>query len=201
MPETNDYNPFINYNPYNASNTYNPYRRLNPKSLSYIRNIPEYINRINNTKRQIEKRNAAIYKKTFKNKYKLPKFPIKSFLKSRNKRLKKRHPNKIFSSISSNGRVIKKTKKGKNIYILQSYHPENIKKKRGELFLQKLKKRKNNFRRQKRKNYEFKFNINSILSQSKALHNHLNPSGSLSASSRFKKPNNYIRELLKDTTV
>lgn len=63
MPETNDYNPFIHYNPYNASDSYNPYRRLNPKSLSYIRNIPEYINRINNTKRQIEKRNASIYKK------------------------------------------------------------------------------------------------------------------------------------------
>ena len=197
MSETNYYIPFFppSYHP-------NPYRRLNPISLSYIRNIPEYIERINNTKRQIEKRNEEIYKKTFKNKYKLTNNPKKKFKLSRKKRLKKRNSNKIFSSISSNGSVIKKkTKKGETIYILQSYHPENIKKKRGELFLQKLKKRKNNIRRQKRKNYEFNFNINAILSQSKALHNYPKPSGPFSASSRFKKTNNYIEQLLKDVTV
>ena len=94
------------------NNVYNPYKNLNTASKLAIGTEPTYIKNINQFKRGMEERNInAFIKSQKRNMPKLTKNPRKSFLKSRKKRLKNRHPNNIFSRVSSNGRVIKKTEK------------------------------------------------------------------------------------------
>ena len=185
-------------NPYNP---YNPYKILNPTSQSLLNTDPNYINRINKIKRNAEKRNAINYKKTFKKKFKLPNFPKGKFNLSRTKRLKKRKKHNIFSRISSNGGVIKKTANGKTVLIFTTHNPQTFQESQRKFLINKMSKKKKIKHAINNGNYEFKFDLSSVMAKRESLHNRLNPSGQLSVTTKFRLPEKNILQWTQESNL